>query len=339
MGGIGSHKTAYLALDRLAADPKLARRLPHDLAWRFHALPVAEHRGRVTVAMADPDDAVARDAVLSALGPASYIVQADPTAIDALLADVWVENDCQPLDLRLCAFPQPLPDPVCAYAQALGTLLGARISHLNTAAEMDAWLTEGRSTGRNLIVFDRVDHPGLRDWLSCPAAQKPPPEPGPIGAAALVALQPRWPLENILLVLWGEESDEVALDWVVRLAQPSGSTVTILAVVPPVPAMYGRRAGMDSSLPTLLASATPLGHHLRCAAQRLVDCDIEGTLRLRQGVPDWQICREMVQGDPDLVAVATKPRQWWRRWLAGDAVDPLLGKIDRPLLIAEPTTA
>jgi nucleotide-binding universal stress UspA family protein len=96
---------------------------------------------------------------------------------------------------------------------------------------------------------------------------------------------------------------------------------------------------MDSSLPTLLASATPLGQQLRGAAQRLVACEIEGTLRLRQGVPDWQIYREVVQGNPDLVAVSTKPRQWWRRWLAGDAVDPLLGKMDRPLLIVEPTTA
>jgi nucleotide-binding universal stress UspA family protein len=328
-----------LALDHLAADPKLARRLSPDLAWRFHALPIAEDEGRVTIAMANPDDAVARDAMRSALGPALYIVKADPVAIDALLTDVWVQAETQPPDVHLCSYPQPISDSACSYAQALGNLLGTRASRFNTSAEMDVWFEKGGSTGGNLIIFDRVDHPGLRRWLSGPAARTPARQSGTHGSAALVALRPRWPLRNMLLVLWGEESGDAALDWVVRLAQPSGSTVTILTVVPPVPAMYGRRAGMDTNLPTLLASATLLGQQLRCAAQRLVDCEIEGILRLRQGLPDRQICREMIQGDADLVAIPTRPRQWWRRWLRGDVVDPLLSRVDRPLLIAEPTIA
>ena len=56
MGGTSQRKTAYLTLDELTADRELARRLPPDLAWRYHALPLAEDNGRVTVAMADPDD-------------------------------------------------------------------------------------------------------------------------------------------------------------------------------------------------------------------------------------------------------------------------------------------
>ena len=52
MTGIGSQRTAYLNLDELTTDPKLARRLPEDLAWRCHALLLAEDSGRMTVAMA-----------------------------------------------------------------------------------------------------------------------------------------------------------------------------------------------------------------------------------------------------------------------------------------------
>ena len=51
----------------LAAKPLVARRLPAELARRFHALPIAEDNGRITVAMADPDDVVARQAIASAL--------------------------------------------------------------------------------------------------------------------------------------------------------------------------------------------------------------------------------------------------------------------------------
>jgi hypothetical protein len=105
VGGIGLHKTAYLALDERPADPKLARRLPPDLAWRYHALPLAEDNGRIRVVMADPEDAEAREAVVAALGPESCLVKGSALAIDARLAEIWGdEARYGPIDAwRLCA--------------------------------------------------------------------------------------------------------------------------------------------------------------------------------------------------------------------------------------------
>jgi nucleotide-binding universal stress UspA family protein len=307
-----------LKLDSLAANPKLARRLPADLAWRCHALLLAEDNGRVTVAMADPDDAAARQAVATALGTEAYVVQGDPVAIDAQLATIWRDEARQPLDLQVCSFPDPVAGEVWKYAQALGSLLGARVSRLNTAKAMDALLTDDVGPGRDRIVLATPDHSLIHRLLSQGAKEgTPSSQLGAMPFAVLAAQRPRWPLKGILLILWGNEADDAAVDWVVRLAASSGSAVTILAVVPPVP-------------------ATPLGRQMRRAARRLVDAETEGTLRLRQGPPDWQICREIIQGDYDLIAAAAKPCRWWMRCLEGDPIDSLLHKADRPVLIARP---
>lgn len=332
--------TKALKLDSLAVDPRLARRLPADLAWRCHALPLAEDRGRVTVAMADPDDAAARQAVVNALGTEAYVVQGDPVAIDAQLATIWSDEAHLPLDLQVCCFPTPVAGEVWAYAQVLGALLGAHVGRLNTAESVDALLKDEAGAAHDRLIVAIPGHPLIRRLISRGGHEEPPSSPlGAMPSAVLAIQRPRWPLKGILLILWGSEADDAAIDWVVRLAAVSGAAVTVLAVVPPVPAMYGRRAGMDQGVAVLLASATPLGQQLRRAAQRLVDSEIEGTLRIRQGPPDWQICREMIQGDYDLIAAAAKPCRWWMRCLEGDLIDSLLHKADRPVLIARPASS
>jgi nucleotide-binding universal stress UspA family protein len=330
-----THTTRYLALDRLVANPRLARRLPPELAWRFHALPVAEHEGRITVAMANPDDPEAREAVATSLGPASCMVQADPFAIDALLAEVWGRWTSRSLGVSVCAFPAPVADEVLAYAQALSDLLGVRLTPLSTVGEMQALDTRTGGDAHDLLIFEDPAHPVLERLLAQPSGARKADLP----EAVLIARQPRWPLKRILLVLWGAETDNAAVDWVLRLARASASVVTVLAVVPPVPAMYERRASMDQSLPVLLSAQTPLGRQMRQAARQLVEWEIEGTLRLRQGPPDQQIRRELAEKDYSLIGLAAQPGRRWQRWLEGDLVRALLQWADQPVLVARPRTA
>jgi nucleotide-binding universal stress UspA family protein len=157
--------------------------------------------------------------------------------------------------------------------------------------------------------------------------------------SCLVAQRPRWPLQQILLVIQGGEADEAAVDWTVRLARESGATVTVLVVVPPVPAMYRGLTRMQQGLAAVLAADTPLGEQVRRVARHLVDWEIDATLRLRQGAPDWQIHEEVAEGDYDLLVVAAQPPGRWVRWLRDDLVCRLLHCIDRPVLIARSTTA
>ena len=75
---------ATLQVEHHHPDPQLAALLPCDLARRCHALPIAADGKRITVAMAHPEDPVARQAVLDSLGPETYVVQADPEEMERL---------------------------------------------------------------------------------------------------------------------------------------------------------------------------------------------------------------------------------------------------------------
>ncbi len=330
-------QAAYLSLDRLAFDPRLARLLPPDLARRFRALPLAEENGRITVAMADPADGQARDAVMTALGPASCLVQADASLLDRLLSQVWgCGQACRP-EVLVCSYPRPPASEVLAYARSLSELLDAGLRQLHAAETLDTLLPD--QVGRGLVLFETADHPLIAHLLS---QREPPPTPSPLGdvpLGVLVARQPRWPLRRILLVIQGQATDDAALDWALHLGRAAGSHVTVLAVVPPVPAMYDGCAAMRHSLPALLSTDSTLGRQLRRICHRLVDWEVEGALKLRQGVPEAQIRREAEAGDYDLVAVAAAPGGRWRRYLEGDLVGHLLRWAGQPLLVARPTTA
>jgi hypothetical protein len=103
--------------------------------------------------------------------------------------------------------------------------------------------------------------------------------------------------------------------------------------------MYDGLSRMEQTLRSLLTTDTALGCQMRQVAQRLVESEVSGTLRLRQGAPDKQICRETVKGSYDLVILATKPCRWWLRQLKGDPICSLLSRVERPVLFVEPTTA
>jgi hypothetical protein len=339
MGESATQRIAYLALDAMAADPGLARRLPADLAWRFHALPLAEDNGRVTVVMADPNNAEARNAVMTALGQTPCVVQGDPVTIDALLAEIWANKVIHQPRLLACAFPDRVAETVYGYALAISDLLDARLDRVSDAAGFDALVERPGPVGHDLIVLGEPDYQRTCRVLSRAArrAQEPKP-PGAVPPAVLLARRPRWPLRRILLLVCGNEEDRPALDWVLRLARQSRSAVTILAIVPPVPGMYGQRAAMNQSLPALLTTETLLGRQMRYMAQQLGEHEIEGTLRLRQGAFDLQLQHEAARGKYDLIAAGAKPCGWWRRCLEGDLIDSLLRWVDRPVLIARSTT-
>ena len=84
--------TKYLEINALEADRRLADLLPFDIACRYHALPVAKDGEQITVAMADPYDKNAVDAVLAVMGPSTCIVRADAQFIDSALIEL-MEKD------------------------------------------------------------------------------------------------------------------------------------------------------------------------------------------------------------------------------------------------------
>ncbi|MCL7452095.1 MAG: universal stress protein [Anaerolineae bacterium] len=332
MANAAAASIAFLALGEVETDPRIARRLPADLAWRLHALPVAEDEGRITVAMADPADEAARDLLLAALGSATCVVQADPAAIDQCLGQIWPTRVQTPVDVAVCNTSEAAAPELWAYARALASLVGGQVRLADDGDETPAEATP--SSTCQLTLFHKGRDPGIRQRLARLSTEE-----GNTPRALLIAEEPRWHIQHILVVLWGEEADDGAIDWAERIALPGHSTVTVLAVVPPLPAMYSGCARMEQGLPALLNSATPLGCRTRRATRRLVQAGIDCNLRLRQGAPDWEVAREVASGDYDLVVVTARPSPWWQRWLEGDLVGTLLRIVGRPLLIAKPAAA
>jgi nucleotide-binding universal stress UspA family protein len=336
MLAMGSRTTPYLALDELEANPQLARRLPAELALRFHALPLAEDNGRITIAMADPDDPNARAAVLEALGVTACIVQCDSQAIDRLLARIWGQERNPPPCRSICVLAGAADEgPLWNYAGQMGRLLDAEVRQLDVGAapgDAEAGLGE---PGPDLVLLGRRE-PALVPLLlrigkpSLPGKHAPEPPSTGLRPALLIADTPRWPLRRILLVLCGAELDGAAVAWALRLARDSHSSVSMLAVVPPGPA--------KADVPALLAAKTALGHQMREAAHQLVTGEIEGTLRIRQGEPLREIGQEVLEGDYDLVAIASQTCPAWRPWLKDDLATELLRWIDRPVLVVGSAT-
>ena len=333
--------TQHLTLDNLVVNRQLARRLPQGLAFRYHALPVAKDNGHTTVAMANPDDQIARRAVATALGTELYVVHSDQTAIDKLLKNIWDEEVRQPQRLLVYHQTHPIAEDLLRYARYLADLLGAQLNQCSTGDESGRDLddlVEKVSCGHDLVVFEESDQTLIERLLSkpvgCKAVRRVP-------SSVLIARAPRRPLKKILLVTRGQGGvDDVAVDWTVRLAQPGRVAVTVLALVPPTSAICQRAmTNMPRGPGDWLSTDTPLGRQLRQIAGRLTNWEIEGELRFRQGSPNRQIKNEVNEGDYDLIVIAADPIDWWLRRLMGDLIRPLLCWADRPVLIAKPTTA
>jgi nucleotide-binding universal stress UspA family protein len=259
--------------------------------------------------------------------------------IEALLAEVWGDVVCSRPKLKVCAFPGPLADELWSFAEALGALLGGHLSRVATEEETNA-LTRDGLRDCDLVILGEDCLSLIRRVLSLPAAEVAAPAGQSAASfAVLVAQAPRWPLKRILLILSGADADNGAVDWTLRLACPSTAAITVLAVVPPVPAMYRGLSRMEQTLRSLLTTETVLGSRMRQTARRMADCGVDGALRLRQGAPGQQICREVVEGGYDLIVMPTRPSRWWLRQLKGDPICWLLSRVDRPVLLVEPTIA
>ncbi len=208
------------------------------------------------------------------------------------------------------------------FTEYLGQQLGATLTFLEGMGKSEAELRQQLNMPHDLLVLGRPPQPLLQRWLGRRAML-------PGSAPILVVRQPRWPLERILLVVRADGQDETAVSWAGRLAKTTHAAVTLLPIVPTLPAMYGPQFQQQARMDVLLVS----GGQLRNLAQQLADNRIGANLHLRPGEPAWQLRWEIAETNPDLVVLAAEARKRWPDWLLSDVVLPLLSWIDRPVLV------
>ncbi len=223
-------------------------------------------------------------------------------------------------------------DVVRDYARYLRRLLRAHICYEPMMSAQGASHIRLATANCDLVVFGEPE----QSWIETVVAGRPCGQAiAQSPTSFLLARRPRWPIKSILLILRVEKTDQAAVQWLIRLAQPGETAVTILPIVPSLPAMYRMGNRVQAGMDVLLSPSTPSGRHLRQIAQQLEELQIEGDLHLRQGEPDWQIRDEVEEGNYDLILIGAEPHGRIYRFLLGELVAPLLWWMDRPLLIAQ----
>lgn len=337
MDTVNMPATRRLALGELTADLRLIRLLPREIEFRYHVLPVAEDKGRITVAMANPDDITAQAAVVDALGMTPYIVKGDQETIDATL-QLWPEESPSCLNLLVHSSADQEDDECTAYARFLGQLLGAKVSFADRPEDLDALARQVADQRQDLVICGEQFPPLIRRLMAAPQDS----HLSRLSPTSLLLV--RGCRRSINRILWvirpdTKETNDAAFSWIARLVKNSSATVNVLAVVPPVPVMYGGNRQMRQGISSLLSTNTVLGKKLCLLARRMVDEEIVGTIRLRQGPPETQLRLEVDTTDPDLIVLSAEPEKSWKRWITGEQVNPLLRWADRPVLIAKPSPA
>jgi len=239
--------------------------------------------------------------------------------------------------LRLLAcFQHDTIEDIRAYADYLCYLLQGDISFLEVPANgVVKWIRK-EAGDCDLIVFGEPKQSLIKRFLIGHPCHKVVNQ---MPLSIMIPRRPSWPIQTILLIVRIEETDEAAVDWVGRLARLSGARVSILPISSSYHSLYAPISSEETALGELLSPYTQPGQLLRYLSHRIAQWQIDGTLRFRQGEPEWQIRWEVMDGNYDLIVIGGEPYGRCQPWLMSELVVPMLSWLNRPLLIARPLPA
>lgn len=322
----------FLHLECIKTDAQLMKMLPADIARRYHALPVATAGGKITIAMASPEDTVASEAVASAIGTQVCFVQANPEEIQQRLDEIWPQHTSNRLCILLWWPTSEIDQTLLKYSNELANMLNADLERVEISSKEARSFTKfciKKEKMRPDVIILQPSNLQVMNQILLNLAS--PKEARQMPTSMLVAQNLRWPLTSILLALPdGESSYHSAVNQAVQLASSSQSLVTVL---PLMTSFSGDdRQISRHNVQTLLQTKGPLGLKIRHIAQRFSEDGIKGSFKLREGEPHDQLRCEIFASDPDLVIVAAEPQNCL--WIAAELLVSLLDSVKCPILIS-----
>ena len=324
----------YLQLDCIKIDVQLMKLLPSDIARRYQALPVATAGGKITIAMASPEDTTASTAVASAIGVPVCFVQANLKDIEQRLDEIWPQTPTKRPHLLLWSPILDYETTLLSYSLSLANLLETELEQVDISFHDSQSFTQLILTVERIrpdLVIFQGRTPQLLDQVLSNFASLNMAGQAPI--SILVAYNPRWPLSTILLALLDDDTaDNPAINWTIQFARASQAAVSVLPLLPPSSSYQGT---VDRhNVQTLLQAKDSLGKKMRHIAQRFSEDKIKGSFKLREGEPQDQLRREILASNPDLVIIAAEQLNSSWQWLNEEHLALLLASINHPVLIS-----
>lgn len=304
-----------LNADSIEADPALVRRVPYAVAAYYMALPLARENGRVSVAMAYPDNETARRTLGSLLQASVSPVFAPAKAIEAALQRVYRPPQPDRPALLAWAGDAAWETAVTETAVAISEMRHAPLTSLRGP---QVSLSEALAVAANGRFALTVLHMP-QNWQSLATTLTR-------AATPLLLVRGAYrPIRRILVAMRGFASDERALDWLTPFAQHFQASVTLMPIT----------SGPGLGFSKYHQRESPAGRHLDSCLFRLHTEGVPVNLKFRQEDAVQQVAEEVAGDTYDLLAIAAEAE--------GDFVSQVLTAIDqqqvhngRPIFVLKP---
>jgi len=321
----------FIELECIRMDRKIVKLLPPEIAYRYHALPVATDGNKITVAMATPDDQAASCAVQSVINAPICLIRADLEEIDHRLDEVWPKN----FEKMKFLFWPLTNESNRSYNIAKGIARSfqatlVRIEYPGKGQDSINKLLGAIKLEKPDLLVAMADNPSklYRELASWKKRNIDATHPDLL----ILPSKPTLPIKNLLLVLPDSGTGcKKAGYWITRLSQSRKIDVTILPVLPPIPLCYG--SFLRHNLATIMEGSDPLGNNMRVLSSQISRKNISADYKLREGDPFDQIRDEISTLDPDLIIMTSNPHQARDSWFCTDISGMLFKCIAKPILM------
>ncbi|MFQ5950755.1 MAG: universal stress protein [Candidatus Geothermarchaeales archaeon] len=193
--------------------------------------------------------------------------------------------------------------------------------------------------GYDLVIFERKEETFRHGILSGVAeAVRGPPVVRILessGAPVLRIVQESKALEKILILVDGSEGSFWAVEDGKEIAKLAGAEVTVLTVVPPLPAFFTGLEEMEEHVEEMLHTRTTEARTLRRAVRMLVKLGVEARLKIRHGDALEEILEEIGSGYYDLGVLGTRRLVSRTRYILGSIAQEILSQTKMPLLLVK----
>ncbi len=141
------------------------------------------------------------------------------------------------------------------------------------------------------------------------------------------------PIKRGLICSGGKSYIDHAVRLTGQIAQGLGAAITLLHVIPELPAIYARLPRMQESAEWLLRSNTELGVNLRREKETLESLRVPTGVKLRRGAVLEEILNEVREGGYDLVVTGSALSRGLRTYVLGDVSREIVNRAPCPILI------